>query len=53
MSADKLIVALDTTDLARASDWAAVTAPHVGLFKLGLAFFLANGAAAAIAGSFP
>ena len=53
MSADKLIVALDTTDLARASAWAAATAPYVGLFKLGLEFFLANGAAAAIAGSFP
>ena len=53
MSADKLIVALDTTDLARASAGAAATAPYVGLFKLGLEFFLANGAAAAIAGSFP
>ncbi len=52
MSADKLIVALDTTDLARASAWAAATAAHVGLFKLGLEFFLANGAAGvrAIAG---
>ena len=52
MSAEKLIVALDTTDLARASVWAAQTAPHVGLFKLGLEFFLANGAAGvrAIAG---
>ncbi len=44
MSADKLIVALDTTDLARAQGWAAATAPHVGLFKLGLEFFLAHGA---------
>jgi len=52
MSADKLIVALDTTDLSRASAWAAATAAHVGLFKLGLEFFLANGAAGvrAIAG---
>lgn len=52
MSADKLIVALDTTDLARARAWAEATAPHVGLFKLGLEFFLANGAAGvrAIAG---
>jgi orotidine-5'-phosphate decarboxylase len=52
MSADPLIVALDTTDLARATAWAAATAPHVGLFKLGLEFFLANGAAGvrAIAG---
>ena len=45
MSADKLIVALDTTDLARAQSWAAATAPYVGLFKLGLEFFLAHGAA--------
>ena len=52
MSAEKLIVALDTTDLTRAAAWAAATAPHVGLFKLGLEFFLANGAAGvrAIAG---
>jgi len=52
MSAEKLIVALDTTDLARAAAWAEATAPHVGLFKLGLEFFLANGAAGvrAIAG---
>ena len=52
MSADKLIVALDTTDLATAAAWAAATEPHVGLFKLGLEFFLANGAAGvrAIAG---
>lgn len=52
MQTDKVIVALDTTDLARASAWAAATAPHVGLFKLGLEFFLANGAAGvrAIAG---
>ena len=52
MSADKLIVALDTVDLARASALASATAPHVGLFKLGLEFFLANGAAGvrAIAG---
>jgi orotidine-5'-phosphate decarboxylase len=52
MSAEKLIVALDTTDLTRARAWAAATAPHVGLFKLGLEFFLANGAAGvrAIAG---
>ena len=52
MSAEKLIVALDTTDLTRAQAWAAATAPHVGLFKLGLEFFLANGAAGirAIAG---
>lgn len=45
MSASRLIVALDTTDPARAATWAAATAPHVGLFKLGLEFFLANGPA--------
>jgi orotidine-5'-phosphate decarboxylase len=52
MTVEKLIVALDTTDLTRASAWAAATAPHVGLFKIGLEFFLANGAAGvrAIAG---
>ena len=52
MPAEKLIVALDTTDLTRAQAWAAATAPHVGRFKLGLEFFLANGAAGirAIAG---
>ncbi len=41
----RLIVALDTTDITRAATWAAAAAPHVGLFKLGLEFFLANGAA--------
>jgi orotidine-5'-phosphate decarboxylase len=41
----RLIVALDTPDLDRARGWAAAVAPNVGLFKLGLEFFLANGAA--------
>jgi orotidine-5'-phosphate decarboxylase len=41
----RLIVALDTADLGRAVAWAAATAPHVALFKLGLEFFLAHGAA--------
>jgi orotidine-5'-phosphate decarboxylase len=41
----RLIVALDTPDLDRARGWADAVAPHVGLFKLGLEFFLANGAA--------
>jgi orotidine-5'-phosphate decarboxylase len=52
MSGSHLIVALDTTDAARAAGWAAAVAPHCGLFKLGLEFFLANGAAGmrAIAG---
>lgn len=40
-----LIVALDTADVDRARAWAAATAPHVGLFKLGLEYFLANGVA--------
>ncbi|MBN8897900.1 MAG: orotidine 5'-phosphate decarboxylase, partial [Rhodospirillales bacterium] len=44
-AASRVIVALDTTDLGRAASWADATAPHVGLFKLGLEFFLAHGAA--------
>jgi orotidine-5'-phosphate decarboxylase len=40
----RLIVALDTTDIGRASLWAGAVAPHAGLLKLGLEFFLANGA---------
>jgi len=52
MSAARLIVALDTADAARAAGWAAAVGPHCGMFKLGLEFFLANGAAGmrAIAG---
>jgi orotidine-5'-phosphate decarboxylase len=42
-SASRLIVALDTTDVALAGSWARTVAPHVGLFKLGLEFFVANG----------
>jgi orotidine-5'-phosphate decarboxylase len=46
MSSDhRLIVALDTVDGGRARLWASAVAPHVGLLKLGLEFFLANGAA--------
>ncbi len=45
MTNSRLIVALDTTDAARAAGWAAAVAPHCGLFKLGLEFFLAQGAA--------
>jgi orotidine-5'-phosphate decarboxylase len=41
----RVIVALDTTDPGRAAAWAAATAPHVGLFKVGLELFLAHGAA--------
>jgi orotidine-5'-phosphate decarboxylase len=40
----RLIVALDTVDVDRARAWADAVAPHAGLFKLGLEFFLANGA---------
>jgi orotidine-5'-phosphate decarboxylase len=47
MTTSRLIVALDTADAARAAGWAAAVAPHCGLFKLGLEFFLANGAAGA------
>jgi orotidine-5'-phosphate decarboxylase len=43
-SSGRLIVALDTTDADRAAAWADAVAPHAGLFKLGLEFFLANGA---------
>ncbi len=44
LPSERLIVALDTTDPDKAAGWARATAPHVGLFKLGLEFFLANGA---------
>ena len=40
-----LIAALDTTDPQRARAWATALAPHCGMLKLGLEFFLANGAA--------
>ena len=43
--AQRLIVALDTTEPCRAAEWARMCAPSVGLFKLGLEFFLANGVA--------
>lgn len=45
MTDNRLIVALDTVDAARARTWADAVGPHAGLFKLGLEFFLANGAA--------
>ncbi len=41
----RLIVALDTTDPRQALTWAQAVAPSAGLLKLGLEFFLANGAA--------
>ncbi len=40
-----LIVALDTADADQAATWAATLAPHCGLLKLGLEFFLAQGPA--------
>jgi orotidine-5'-phosphate decarboxylase len=42
---NRLIAALDTVDPARARAWAEAVAPYVGLLKLGLEFFLANGPA--------
>jgi orotidine-5'-phosphate decarboxylase len=45
MSADRLIVAIDTTDPARAAALARAVAPHCGLLKLGLEFFVSNGPA--------
>jgi orotidine-5'-phosphate decarboxylase len=42
---NKLIVALDTVDAGRARLWADAVSGHAGLLKLGLEFFLANGAA--------
>ena len=41
---NKLIVALDTVDVAQAVTWAEAVGPHAGVLKLGLEFFLANGA---------
>ena len=41
----RLIVALDTADVDRARLWANAVSPHAGLLKIGLEFFLANGAA--------
>jgi orotidine-5'-phosphate decarboxylase len=41
--AERLIVALDIGNGGRAAAWARSVAPHCGLFKLGLEYFLANG----------
>lgn len=41
----KLIAAIDTADPARAAALVAAVAPHCAMVKLGLEFFLANGAA--------
>ena len=43
-SGNKLIVALDTADANQARVWAEAVAPSAGLLKVGLEFFLANGA---------
>ncbi|GAB0119268.1 orotidine-5'-phosphate decarboxylase [Acidisoma sp. 7E03] len=40
-----IIAAIDTTDLATAQSWSGSLTPHVGLLKLGLAFYLAHGPA--------
>ncbi len=45
-----LIAALDSTDAARVGGWADAVAPHCGLLKLGLEFFLAHGQAGVRAG---
>ena len=42
---NRLIVALDTVDADQARLWADAVGAHAGLLKLGLEFFLANGAA--------
>ena len=41
----RLIVALDTSDLDQARRWARAVSPYAGLLKVGLEFFLAQGAA--------
>jgi orotidine-5'-phosphate decarboxylase len=43
--ANRIIAALDTTDLATALAWARTLGTTVGMLKLGLAFFLAQGPA--------
>ena len=42
---DRLIVAIDTTDPVRAAAWARAVAPHAGVLKIGLEYFLAHGSA--------
>ncbi len=44
-ASSRLIVALDTVDVGQAQSWAQAVAPHAGLLKLGLEFFVANGPA--------
>jgi orotidine-5'-phosphate decarboxylase len=43
--ANRIIAAVDTTDLAIAQEWARTLTPQVGMLKIGLAFFLAHGPA--------
>ena len=40
-----IIAALDTVDAQKARFWASAVAPHCGMLKLGLEFFVANGGA--------
>ena len=49
----RIIAALDTPDASRAASWARSLAPHVGLVKVGLELFVAEGpsAVAAVAAS--
>ena len=44
-----IILAVDTTEVDRAKEWVEATAPWIGTIKLGLEFFLANGAAGVMA----
>jgi len=52
---NRLIAALDTSDLAQARDWASALRSSCGLFKLGMEFFFAHGpdAVAEVAGDHP
>ena len=43
MATNRIIAALDTTDIGVARNWARTLEPQVGMLKLGLAFFLAQG----------
>jgi orotidine-5'-phosphate decarboxylase len=44
LTSERLIVALDTADPGTAQAWAQAVAPHCGLLKVGLEYFLAQGA---------
>lgn len=39
----QIILAVDTTEIERAQEWVRATAEFIGVIKLGLEFFLANG----------